>query len=97
MKQSAEILSKSSLVDGKYLVQFFIKKSTFSETYRVKDETGQLFFLKIFDLAKLHKTQFDNDGNVKEIESLKNIQHPNLATYKNSGEWIFKRDAFSGE
>jgi len=95
LKQSAEILSKSSLVDGKYLVQFFIKKSTFSETYRVKDETGQLFFLKIFDLAKLHKTQFDNDGNVKEIESLKNIQHPNLATYKNSGEWIFKNKRYA--
>lgn len=82
------ILSKDDLVDGNYSIQFFIKKGSHAETYRVKDKSGEICFLKLFNYAKLHRSQFDNKGNITEIAFLKRLNHPNLVSYKDNGELI---------
>jgi len=81
------ILSKQQSV-GYYVVTFSIKDSTYAETYRVKDAAGKNFFLKLFNYAKLHHTQFDENGDVLELVISKQLNHPNLTHYHDSGEMV---------
>ena len=71
---------------GSYTVAFPIKDSTYAETYRVKDASGKNYFLKLFNYAKLHHTQFDENGEVLELVISKQLSHPNLTHYHDSGE-----------
>lgn len=73
---------------SKYSVQFPIKQGAYAETYRVKDNSGKNYFLKLFNYAKLHRTQFDAEGNVLELEIAKILNHPNLCKYHDSGELL---------
>ena len=79
------LLNKSDKI-GQYTVTFPIKKGDYAESYRVKDESGKNYFLKIFNYASLHRTQFDEDGNVLEIEISKQLHHPNVISYHDDGE-----------
>lgn len=65
------ILSKNQIIDNKYSVSFFLKKGSYAETYRVQNEAKETKFLKLFELAKLHRTQFTVNGDILEIEILK--------------------------
>jgi transitional endoplasmic reticulum ATPase len=91
MNSPKNILTKSESIDGKYTIHFFIKKGSHAETYRVKDKDGRTKFLKLFQLSKLHRTQFDGEGNIKEIQFLKSIKHPNVVKYMDSGEWAQRK------
>ena len=71
---------------GQYTVAFPIKDSIYAETYRVKDAAGKNYFLKLFNYAKLRHTQFDEKGEVLELVISKQLNHPNLTHYHNSGE-----------
>lgn len=71
---------------GSYIVSFPIKDAAYAETYRVKDTSGKNCFLKLYNYSKLHRTQFDKEGNVLELEISKLLKHPNLSSYKDSGE-----------
>ncbi|MCF8262754.1 MAG: AAA family ATPase [Melioribacteraceae bacterium] len=88
-------LPKKTFIDSKYYIQFFISKGKNSDSYRVKDKDGHPYFLKLFDLSKLHRTQFDSEGNVKEIEFLKKIAHENIVSFIDSGEWFYQNERFS--
>ncbi|MDR2467030.1 MAG: AAA family ATPase [Prevotellaceae bacterium] len=82
------ILQKNAVLDGKYTVMLFIKRGRNAETYRVRGTDRKLYFLKLFNVAQAHHTAFDSNGNLLEIEFLKNIEHPNIVSYKDSGETI---------
>lgn len=84
----SHILSKGQSIDAKYKVTFFLKKGSYAETYRIKDKEGKTKLLKLFAYSKLHRTQFDGNGDVLEIQVLKNIKHPNLVKYSDSGELL---------
>ncbi|MBL0325867.1 MAG: AAA family ATPase [Cytophagaceae bacterium] len=84
------ILPKNFSVNEKYSVMLFIKQGSNAETYRVKGKDGKLYFLKLFNYAKLHRSAFDSEHNLLEIEFLKSIDNPNIVTYKDSGELIFE-------
>lgn len=71
---------------GKYLVSFPIKKGKYAETYRVKDDKGKNYFLKLFDYAKLHRKHFFDEASILEFEISKQLNHPNLTACKDSGE-----------
>lgn len=73
---------------GNYIVAFHLKDSKYAETYRVKDETGKNFFLKLFDYSKLHRTQFDEGGEILELSIVKNVHHLNILTLHDDGELI---------
>ncbi len=70
------------------MVTFPIKDSTYAETYRVKDASGKNYFLKLFNYAKLHHTQFNENGEVLELVISKQLNHPNLTHYHDSGELV---------
>lgn len=88
------VLPKGFSVDEKYNIMLFIKQGTNAETYRVKGEDGKLYFLKLFNYSKLHRSAFDSESNLLEIEFLKNIQHDNIIEYRDSGELIFDNKKF---
>lgn len=88
------ILPKNFSVNEKYSVMLFIKQGSNAETYRVKGKDGKLYFLKLFNYAKLHRSAFDRENNLLEIEFLKSSKHPNIVSYKDSGELIFEGKKF---
>ena len=88
------ILPKGFLIDEKYSVLLFIKQGSNAETYRVKGSDGKLYFLKLFNYAKLHRSAFDSENNLLEIEFLRKVNHENIVSYKDSGELIFENKKF---
>ena len=80
---------------GNYTITFPVKEGDYAETYRVKDLTGKNRFLKLINYAKLHRTQFDVDGNVLEVEIAKQLDHPNIVKYRDSGEIILNSRKFA--
>lgn len=88
------IIPKNFSINGKYHVLFFIKKGENAETYRVKGNDGKLYLLKLFNYSKLHRTAFDNQNNLLEIEFIKSINHPNIVAYKDDGELIYEGKKF---
>ena len=88
MKSVKHILSKGQSINEQFKVTFFLKKGSYAETYRVKDQEGKTKLLKLFAYSKLHRTQFDENGDVLEIQVLKKIKHPNLVKYCDSGELL---------
>jgi len=88
------ILPKGFSIDNKYSILLFIKQGSNAETYRVKGTDGNLYFLKLFNYSKLHRSAFDSDNNLLEIELLKNVKHDNIVSYKDSGELIYENKKF---
>lgn len=80
---------------GNYTITFPVKEGDYAETYRVKDSAGKNRFLKLINCAKLHRTQFDSDGNVLEVEIAKQLDHPNVVKYRDSGETILNGRKFA--
>lgn len=79
------VLSKKQQI-GRYTVVFPIKDSSYAETYRVKDTSGKIYFMKLFNYAKLNRTQFDENGEVLEIKISQQLHHPNITSLHDSGE-----------
>lgn len=73
---------------GNYTITFPIKEGDYAETYRVKDAAGKNRFLKLINCAKLHRTQFDGDGNILEVEIAQQLNHPNIVKFRGNGETI---------
>lgn len=95
MINTQNILSKGQKIGEKYTVTFFLKKGSYAETYRVKDQEGKTKLLKLFSFSKLDRTQFDENSNILEIEVLKKINHPNLVKYRDSGELLLKNQKYA--
>ena len=89
------ILSKGQSIENKYIVNFFLKKGSYAETYRVKDQKGKTKLLKLFSYSKLDRTQFNNNDDVLEIEILKQIKHPNLVKYCDNGELLIENQKYA--
>ncbi len=95
MNNAKSILAKGQIIDEKYSVSFFLKKGSYAETYRIQNEVKETKFLKLFDYSKLHRTQFADNGDVLEIEILKQIKHPNLVKYNGCGNIIVNNQKFA--
>lgn len=94
MPNSKGTLPKGFSINDMYSVQLFIKEGTNAQTYRVKGTDEKLYFLKLFNYSKLHRSAFDSDNNVLEIELLKKAKHENIVSYKDSGEVICDNKKF---
>ncbi len=94
MSSSKGILPKGFSINDKYSILLFINQGSNAETYRVKGTDGKLYFLKLFNYSKLHRSAFDSDNNLLEIELLKKVKHENIVSYKDSGEVIHENKKF---
>jgi transitional endoplasmic reticulum ATPase len=95
MNKPQNKLSLGQIIDNEYKVTFFLKKGSYAETYRVKDQEGKTKLLKLFSYSKLDRTQFDENGDVLEIQILKKINHPNLVKYHDSGEILIDSQKYA--
>src|SRR5690625_321069 len=89
------ILKKGQVIDDTYTIQFFLKKGNYAESYRVQNKAKETKFLKLFELAKLHRSQFSKEGDVLEIEILKQLNHPNLVKFNDNGTLILDNQKFA--
>lgn len=67
------------------MVVFPHKEGAYAETYRVKDDNGKVLFLKLINYAQLNAYQFDDKGNIIEVEVAKKLSHGNLCGFVDSG------------
>lgn len=95
MKKQSQILTKGHSINDKYKVTFFLKKGSYAETYRVKELNGKTKLLKLFSYSKLDRTQFNENDDILEIEILKEIKHPNLVSYCDSGELLLDNQKYA--
>lgn len=88
------ILVKGNIIND-YSILLPVKQSVYAETYRVKGSDGKLYFLKLFNYSKLKSSAFNDANNILEIELVKNIKHPNLVSYEDSGEIIIENKKYA--
>lgn len=82
------LFQKGQTIENRYTVVFPHKEGSYAETYRVRDTTGKLRFLKLIYYSKLQRSQFDDEGRIIEIEVAKLLNHPNLCQYIDEGRFI---------
>lgn len=95
MEGERKILNKGYVIDDKYTVAFFLKKGSYAETYSVKDNGKTTKLLKLFAYSKLHRSQFDQNGDVLEIEILKKLKHPNIVKLIDSGNLLLENQKYA--
>lgn len=88
------VLPKNYLIDNKYKVLLFIKQGSNAQTYRVKGNNNKVYFLKLFDCSQLNYFSFDNKNNLLEIKFLKNVNHENIISYRDNGEFVYGNKRF---
>jgi len=71
------ILKQGQIVDNRWHVVYLIKENPYAESYRVEDESGNPYFMKIYRL-KNTPDKLINNGSVNEIEWSMNIKHKNI-------------------
>lgn len=73
---------------GDYTVTFPHKQGSYAETYRVKDDSGKVLFLKLICFAKLNAAQYNSDGKIIEVEVAKSLSHNNLCGFVDTGTMV---------
>ena len=73
---------------GVYKVLFFVKGGRYAESYRVKDDKGKKFFLKLVNMSKLQKGQVLPDGELLEFVIVRELSDDRLVRYADSGNII---------
>ncbi|MBQ9577463.1 MAG: AAA family ATPase [Muribaculaceae bacterium] len=71
------ILKQGYIVDKRWHVVYLIKENPYAESYRVEDESGNPYFLKIYRLKNTPEKLID-DGIIREIEWSRTIKHKNI-------------------
>ncbi len=82
------VLQKDKVFAG-YTVQHILKENAYSETYKVADENGDTYFLKLFKLKNMPEKLL-NHGIVKEIAYCSKLKHKNLISYIKDGQERFE-------
>ena len=82
------LFQKQQIIANQYTVVFPHKEGSYAETYRVRDTSGKLRFLKLIYYSKLESSQYDDNGRIIEIEVAKRLSHPNVCRYVDSGKLL---------
>ena len=69
---------------GKWHVVYLIKENPYAESYRVEDESGNPYFLKIYRL-KNTPDKLIHDGEIAEIAISRHLSHKNIVSYIDDG------------
>ena len=74
------ILKQGQIVDNRWHVVYLIKENPYAESYRVEDESGNPYFMKIYRLKNTPE-KLIQDGEVAEIATCRHLQHKNIVSY----------------
>ena len=80
------ILKEGQLIDKKWHVVYLIKNNPYAESYRVEDENGNPYFMKIYRLKNTPEKLIEN-GSVKEIIWSGIIKHKNIISMMDNGSY----------
>ena len=72
---------------GKYEVKRLIKENSYCETYRVEDEKGDPFFLKLYVLKNTPEKMLDSEHKVACIDIMSKFRHKNIVSYVEQGTY----------
>lgn len=72
---------------GSYEVKRLIKENNYCETYRVEDEKGEPFFLKLYILKNTPEKMLDSEHKVTCIEVMSKLRHKNIISYVEQGTY----------
>lgn len=79
------ILTRGQQVD-KYTVQSLLKENLYTETYRVENEDGTPYFMKVFVTKRMpEKLMNAETGNILEIEYSQKQIHKNIVSFIANG------------
>lgn len=71
-----------------YTVQSFLKDGQYNESYRIQDENGELFFLKIYDTQRVPEKILNSDSIITEIGFCEKMSHANVISYVEKGVFV---------
>lgn len=80
------VLTNSQRI-GKYEVKRLIKENSYCETYRVEDEKGEPFFLKLYILKNTPEKMLNSEHKVTCIEVMSKLRHKNIISYVEQGTY----------
>ncbi|MBO7418496.1 MAG: AAA family ATPase [Bacteroidaceae bacterium] len=72
---------------GGYTVIRLVKENLYTETYEVRDEERNRFFLKLFALKRMPAKLVGKDGQVHEIGYSKQLKHRRIVSFVEEGEY----------
>ena len=78
------ILKQGQIIDNKWHVVYLIKANPYAESYRVEDESGNPYFMKIYRLKNTPEKLIEN-GTVWEIVWSLFIKHKNIISMIDNG------------
>ena len=87
------ILKQGQIVNKRWHVVYLIKENAYAESYRVEDESGNPYFMKIYRI-KDTPDKLIQDGEVVEIIASTMINHKNITSHVDDGVYS---DDTSGE
>ena len=80
------ILKEGQLINKRWHVVYLIKENPYAESYRVEDESGNPYFLKIYRL-KNTPDKLIIDGQVTEVAMSQIINHKNIISCIDNGTY----------
>ena len=80
------ILKEGQLINNRWHVVYLIKENPYAESYRVEDESGNPYFLKIYRLKNTPE-KLIIDGQVTEIAMSQIINHKNIISCIDNGTY----------
>ena len=80
------ILKQGQIIGNRWHVVYLIKENTYAESYRVEDESGNPYFMKIYCL-KSTPDKLIVDGEVSEIAYSRQLSHKNIISYIGDGTY----------
>ena len=78
------ILKEGQPIANRWHVVYLIKENSYAESYRVEDEGGNPYFLKIYRLKNTPDKLIRN-GEVAEIAACRQLSHKNIVSYIDDG------------
>ena len=80
------ILNEGQIIDKRWHVVYLIKENPYAESYRVEDESGNPYFMKIYRLKNTPE-KLINNGQVNEITVCRMLNHKNIVSHIDDGTY----------
>ena len=80
------ILKEGQPIGDRWHVVYPIKENPYVESYRIEDESGNPYFLKIYRLKNTPE-KLISDGEITEIAVCRQLNHKNIVSYVDDGTY----------
>ena len=77
------ILKEGQPIGEKWHVVYLIKENPYAESYRIEDESGNPYFLKIYRLKNTPE-KLIQDGEITEIAACRKLNHKSVIYQRKS-------------